>query len=269
MARDLLAAPLGCSGVTAERRLSFGTAAEEYERARQGFPEALVDDVLLYAGLPAGALVLEIGAGTGKATRSFAARGVDVVCLEPDPAMAAVLRRVCPQADIEVVSFEDYPLPGERFGLVLCAQAWHWLDAGTRVERTAQTLVPGGAVAVFWNDYELPPALRGRVNAVWQARAPELAGGYEAIGRALAEAATELRAAGFVDVECRRYPVAELDLDACVELLGTTSACLVLPPVVRGDLLAETRRVLATAGPGLSVPGSARLVLGRKPGPTA
>lgn len=51
--------------------------------------------MLAYAGLDGadrGAPVLEVGAGTGKATLALAERGLAVTCLEPDPRMAAVLR---------------------------------------------------------------------------------------------------------------------------------------------------------------------------------
>ena len=59
------------------RALSFGAAASVYERFRPGYPDELADQVLDYAGQPVTS-ALEIGAGTGKATRAFAARGIEV-----------------------------------------------------------------------------------------------------------------------------------------------------------------------------------------------
>jgi len=56
------------------RALSFGEIAEAYERFRAGYPVQLFDMVMAYAGQPA-RTALEIGAGTGKATRLFAQRG--------------------------------------------------------------------------------------------------------------------------------------------------------------------------------------------------
>ena len=51
---------------------------------------------------------LEIGAGTGKATRLFAERGVTVTATEPDAAMLAELRKHVPANVITVqVGFED------------------------------------------------------------------------------------------------------------------------------------------------------------------
>lgn len=75
------------------RRLVFSEDAELYDKARAGYPESLVDDVLAFVGFKASQVrALEVGAGTGKATMSFAGRGVDIIALEPSAAMAAVAR---------------------------------------------------------------------------------------------------------------------------------------------------------------------------------
>ena len=55
--------------------------AEAYERFRPGYPTELVDLVLAYGGRPV-RTALEIGAGTGKATRVFADRGLLVTATE-------------------------------------------------------------------------------------------------------------------------------------------------------------------------------------------
>ena len=64
--------------------------ADLYDHARPSYPSALVDDVLDYAGAVAAATVraLEVGAGTGKATALFAARGLNVLAIEPSAEMA-------------------------------------------------------------------------------------------------------------------------------------------------------------------------------------
>jgi 16S rRNA A1518/A1519 N6-dimethyltransferase RsmA/KsgA/DIM1 with predicted DNA glycosylase/AP lyase activity len=92
-----------------ERRGVFGEAADAYDAARPGFPEALVDDVIEYARLD-GAPVLEVGAGTGKASVPYARRGLELTCLEPDARMAAVLRRNVepyPRTSVVVSGFEQ------------------------------------------------------------------------------------------------------------------------------------------------------------------
>lgn len=74
------------------RGLSFGSIADQYERYRLDYPDEVVEVVQHYAGRPLRS-ALEVGAGTGKATRLFAARGIHVTALEPDLEKAAVFRR--------------------------------------------------------------------------------------------------------------------------------------------------------------------------------
>jgi SAM-dependent methyltransferase len=137
---------------TRERGQVFGELAEEYDRIRPGYPAELVTDVLELAGPGP---VLEVGAGTGKATVLFAAHGIDLTCLEPDPRMAAVLRRAVPGVPVVESTFEDWT-PGRGHGLIISAQAWHWVDAARRHELAFAALAPGGLLAPFWNVFLLP-----------------------------------------------------------------------------------------------------------------
>nr|GID88157.1 methyltransferase type 11 [Actinoplanes derwentensis] len=125
----------------------FGEEAEEYHRVRPGYPSELVTDLLALAGPGP---VLEVGAGTGKATAAFAAHDVDLTCLEPDARMAAVLRRTVPGVTIVETTFEDWA-PDRGYGLLISAQAWHWVDPGRRTGLAFATLAPGGLFAPFWN----------------------------------------------------------------------------------------------------------------------
>lgn len=154
-----------------DRALSFGVRAEAYERFRPGYPVELVDTVTAYAGQPV-RTALEIGAGTGKATRLFAQRGVTVTATEPDAAMLAELRRHVP-ANVKTVraAFEDLR-PGESYGLVYAAAALHWTNPEGRWSRVAELLEPGGVFGSFGGPVQLAdPAVEEAVRA---ARAPFL-----------------------------------------------------------------------------------------------
>jgi SAM-dependent methyltransferase len=153
------------------RALSFGAMAQAYERFRPGYPPELFDLVMSYAGRPVGT-ALEIGAGTGKATRLFAARGVAVTATEPDPAMLAELvKHVPPSVTAVRARFEDLQ-PGERYGLVYAAAALHWTSPAGRWPRVAALLAPGGVFASCGGPFRLAdPAVDAAVRA---ARAPFL-----------------------------------------------------------------------------------------------
>jgi len=93
---------------------------------------------------------LEIGAGTGKATRLFESRGVAVTALEPDPEMAALLERSIRGTSVDpvVTSFEQFST-ARHFDLVYAAASWHWTNAGSRWSHTVDLLTPGGVLALF------------------------------------------------------------------------------------------------------------------------
>ncbi|MFD7581952.1 class I SAM-dependent methyltransferase [Kitasatospora sp. NPDC059817] len=153
------------------RALSFGAIAEAYERFRPGYPDELFDTVAAYAGRPV-RTALEIGAGTGKATRLFAGRGVDVTATEPDAAMLAELRRTAPP-NVRTVraAFEDLR-PGGTYDLVYAAAALHWTRPEGRWSRVAELLEPDGVFANLGGPFQLAdPAVEEAVRA---ARAPFL-----------------------------------------------------------------------------------------------
>ena len=154
------------------RALSFGVRAEAYERFRPGYPDELIDLVLSYAGRPV-TTALEIGAGTGKATRLFARRGIAVTATEPDAAMLAELVRHVPGSVRAVrAAFEDVQ-PDRAYGLVYAAAALHWTNPAGRWSRAAALLEPGGVFASFGGPIQ--PADPAVGEAVRAARAPFLA----------------------------------------------------------------------------------------------
>jgi SAM-dependent methyltransferase len=126
----------------------IGTAAESFERFRLGYPDEVVDRTLSFAGRTVTRAV-EIGAGTGKAARAFASRGVHVTALEPDADMFAVLKRETVGMQVEPVAraLEEYD--GPPTDLVYAAASWHRTDRRSRVRNAWRLLERGGVVAVF------------------------------------------------------------------------------------------------------------------------
>jgi len=96
--------------------------------------------------------VLEIGSGTGQATKPLAERAFQITAIELGPNLAAVARRKLarfPNVTIVEGAFEDWPLPPEPFDAVVSATAFHWLDPSVRVSRTADAMRLGGVLATI------------------------------------------------------------------------------------------------------------------------
>ncbi len=161
-----------------EARLVFGEDAERYDRARPAYPAELVDTLVGLVG--AGARVVDVGCGTGKAACLLAERGLVGVGVEPHPAMAALARANLapwPGWRVDGAGFEDWvPGPGDTpADLVTAAQAWHWIDPAVRLHKAHAVLRPGGWLALFWNtpDADDDSPLRYAVDAVYTRLTPE------------------------------------------------------------------------------------------------
>jgi SAM-dependent methyltransferase len=260
--------------VQRERRLSFGEVAELYDRTRPSYPEALVDDVVAFARLRPGDRVLEVGAGTGRATVLVAARGISIAALEPSPQMAAIARRNCrryPNVTIEEVEFEHWR-PPERFRLLISAQAWHWITPELRYVAARAALADGGALAAFWNIvcWDGCP-VRDELRDAYRRQAPELARDpgpmypREQRPDPCAEWKHEIGSAhGFERPEVRSYSwSSEYATDAYVSMLRTHSDHIVLARDRREGLLAAVGEVLDRNGGTLRVHYVTHLCLAR------
>jgi len=234
--------------VTDARALSFGAVAEEYERFRPGYPGEVADLVLDGLGDPASLTALEVGAGTGKATRMFASRGVAVTAVEPDAAMASVLTRVCAGLPVTTVvgSFEDIDLPDEPFDIVYAAAAWHWTDPGTRWSRAAALLRDGGVVAAIAGPVEVADAaLAARIEEIDRRHAKTAVVWGEGEG-SLRWPGDELAASPYFEntgqheIELR----SSLPADDYVGMIATVSSYVVMAPALRAQVLAEIRSLL-------------------------
>jgi SAM-dependent methyltransferase len=258
-----------------ERRLAFGQVAELYEATRPGYPQELVDEVVAYAGIAVGEPILEVGAGTGKATGLFAAEGYELLALEPSPAMAAVARRRCadyPSVTVVETGFEDWQPAAERFKLLISAQAWHWIDPERRYVKARAALQRGGTLAVFWNhaDWRACP-LRGALEAAYREEAPEFVptGPMHPLidaGDLVPAWESEIGAAeGFVDAQVRaRSWDWTYGAEEYVRLLSTHSDHMALDRDVRVRLLDRVATVIADRGGGnLTVTYLTRLCLAR------
>jgi SAM-dependent methyltransferase len=265
------------------RRLSFGSVAEQYQRHRPGYPEEMVDAVLEFAQAHPGDRILDVGAGTGRATYQFAQRGYEVTALEPDSAMAAVAIRSRPPAEaglrVKVLNtdFEHATLPQHAFRLVISATAWHWVTPGLRNELAAGVLLPGGVLAPFWNrpewaDNPLRPALDHAYTAVEREFAAWPPGPMNPAGVApqIRNAAEWLehefeQGSAFSDLDARVYSWRQrYSTEEYIGLLGTHSDHIVLPDAPRERLFGAIREAIDGAGGSFELTYQTLLCLARR-----
>jgi SAM-dependent methyltransferase len=228
---------------------TFDTAADLYEAARPAYPDELFDDLVELARLEPGDRLLEIGCGTGKATRSMLERGFPVVCVKMGPQLAERARRSLAGLPVElhVAPFEEWEGEPEAFDLVYAATAWHWLDPLVRYRKAHRLLRSGGHLA-FWSAlHAFPVGFDPFFSDIQEV--------YEAIGErseewpppppeAVSDESAEVEASGlFEDVEVRRYVWGLwYTTEEYLALLNTFSGHIVMEEAKREHLYGEIRR---------------------------
>ena len=133
------------------QRLAFGPVASVYDANR---PEWPARTAAWLVGDPAPGIrlrVVDLGAGTGKLTRTLVAAGHEVIAVDPSTEMLEVLRRRMPDVETHVGAAERIPLPDGSVDAVAAVQAWHWFRHGQAAAECARVLVAGGTLGVGWH----------------------------------------------------------------------------------------------------------------------
>jgi SAM-dependent methyltransferase len=231
-------------------RLTFDEIAELYDRARPGYPAALFDDLVALAHLRPGDRVLEIGCGTGQATRPLAERGLDVVCVELGARLAEVARRKLgrfPNVTVINADFETWEPTHADFAAVVAFTAFHWIDPDLRYEKAGRLLRDGGFLALAEAHHVLPAG----GDSFWT----EVQADYDAVVSSddnrpapppdeIADLKTEIEAGGrFGDVVVRRHLFdVTYTADTYIAVLDTYSGNRVLEPETKRRLFERIRR---------------------------
>jgi len=138
-----------------ERARSFDAWAGDYDRYRPGYPDVLFYEIWTRLALPEHPRVVDLGAGTGRASLAMAALGWRVTAVEPGKPMLDVLRAQAANQGLVLATVqataEATGLDPASADLTTAAQAFHWFDHPVAVTEMARIVRPGGGVALFWN----------------------------------------------------------------------------------------------------------------------
>jgi trans-aconitate methyltransferase len=132
------------------RAESFNSAAELYDRFRPGYPTAIFDALRDHAKLSAGSHILEVGCGTGQATRSLREITRHITCIEPGPDLLSIAKQKYPGLTFVNCKFEEFH-SSETFDLIVAATSWHWVNPEVGYQRAAALSKSGGWLANLRN----------------------------------------------------------------------------------------------------------------------
>src|SRR3954447_17815491 len=213
-------------------RLSFGSVAEAYERARPLYAVEALE--WLQERLPL-RRVLDVAAGNRKLSRQLDALGADVVAVEPDEHMRSVFARVLPEIELLAGSAEELPLADASADVATVAQAFHWFDLERALPELHRVIRPGGGIAVLWNEWDDDDERIHALNEIVNRRRPsEIVNSWDAhplTGSPL-----------FENRELRKFTHVEtIDADTVVERVSSASAIVNLPSDEPERVLGEVR----------------------------
>lgn len=237
-----------------ERKKSFNQAAVLYDEARPSYPEPLIEDVIRITNISGDDKLLEIGAGTGKATVQFARRGFGVHCVELGDNLAAVLKAKCsdyPGITVDVDSFESWePEAGKRFNLIYSAQAFHWIDPLIKYKKCHELLAPNGYLALFWyDDVEQESGAFTEIKALLGDYIPDFNKGINQAEQVEAQKQEIFFSGYFRDIQVseyfRDYTVSS---DDYIKIINSHSGFMALADFTKAELAREIRNIIANHG---------------------
>lgn len=133
----------------------FSNRAADYARYRPGYPDAVLDVLRSECGLLPGHAIADIGSGTGLLSKLFLKNGNRVYGIEPNKDMRTAGEEYLAAYDgfcsVDGAA-EATTLAAASVHFVTAGQAFHWFDSATARREFVRVLVPGGWVAILWND---------------------------------------------------------------------------------------------------------------------
>jgi SAM-dependent methyltransferase len=137
-------------------RQTFDKVALLYNEARPCYPDELFSTLISITGLTSNAEVLEIGPGTGQATKPLAIGGYNITCIELGSALSKVAQHELsdyPNVEILTGAFESMKLPNGTFDLVLAATSFHWIKPEVKYIKSHQILKQNGYLAIIHTNH--------------------------------------------------------------------------------------------------------------------
>ena len=235
------------------RKGTFNQIPELYDQVRPGYPQQILEAVEARAQLSSTAHIVEIGAGTGKATEYFVKRDYKITAVELGGDLCAYLKRKfsdVPDLYVEHTSFEEWKGASAAYDLFLSAQAFHFINPDFGLAKAASLLKPGGLIALLWNvEGSGGSEFYERFSHIHKRYLPG-SGGISETERFVALYEAALHGSGcFTDFEKLQHIWDQTySADEFLRLRSTFSPDLLLEERLRADFYRETRDLIESMG---------------------
>ncbi|WP_130806581.1 class I SAM-dependent methyltransferase [Senegalia massiliensis] len=131
---------------------SLDRAFQEYDKLISDYPIKIFWDMMSCANLKLNSNILEIGSGTGKATkRLLDLKFNNINCIEREYELASYMdKKFRGNINIYISSFEEWQGPNEKYDIIICANSFQYLNRDISMTKIQSILKRQGTLALIW-----------------------------------------------------------------------------------------------------------------------
>ncbi|MCR5328410.1 MAG: class I SAM-dependent methyltransferase [Saccharofermentans sp.] len=256
---------------------TFDTVVANYDKMRPGYVPELFEAVFNYAAIDENSKALEVGSGSGQATKPVLDKGCELISVEYGENFSKILKekfKDYPKFSVITGKFEDTQLPADTFDLIFSATAFHWVPEEIGYKKVFEILKPGGAFARFANrprNCKDAPELAGDIEALYN----EYYNPQHNIKPGTQKWFTEDDAKaislipekyGFTDIRLQLfYRERVFTAHEYTALLGTYSDHIAIEEKIRNEFFAKIEDAINRHGGRITISDTMDLELARKP----
>lgn len=254
-----------------ELRKTFNEDQYNYDKARPEYPEELFQDIFTLTHLNSNSRLIEIGIGTGQATRPFLMMGASVEAIELGENLAQYVQekyKDYPNFSVTVGDFMNISLAENSYDLIYSATAFHWLPKPDSYLKVKKALKKGGKIALFWNHPFVSrdnDATNLANRAVYDYYRPSNKPQVEFSKKDTELIINDLKEAGFKNIQSLLYTrTRTLSINQYIELLNTYSDHRALPEELKITFEKAMRNALQKVGGEINIYDTIDLYIAEK-----
>ncbi len=254
-----------------DKRLTFNEDIENYEKWRPTYCDELFKDIIAYSQIEQGKKAIEIGIGTGQATRHLLETGCELTAIELGKDLAEYSKLKFQEYKNFTVcntAFEEYEYSEGSIDLIYSATAFHWIPEEVGYPKVSKLLKPNGTLALFWNRPFVSrddDELHQNIQSIYQKYRPSNSNIMEHDAERYECLKKTIQAYGFSELEFKLYHLTRtFSSSDYIALLNTYSDHRAMPSTTRVLFEKEIREAILRYGDVLNVYDTIDLYLARK-----
>ncbi|HHX59133.1 MAG TPA: class I SAM-dependent methyltransferase [Epulopiscium sp.] len=254
-----------------DKRLTFNEDAKNYDMFRPTYCKELFDNIINYTRLDKTKYALEVGIGTGQATKPILETGCYLTAIELGENLATYSKNKFgdyKKFTIHNISFEQYMHIPENIDLVYSGTAFHWIPEEMGYKKVYDMLRSGGTIALFWNRPSGGESeVYEEIQSVYRKYMPDVKPTKNMLNQHIYDETIEtIKKYGFVDIQFKlMHQTRKFNAEDYISLLETYSDHRILSVDIKVPFYKEIMSIINNHGDDLKIYDTIDLYLAKKP----